>query len=70
MTTQAPPRFVDAVIEEDGRALCPCGRFLLELHDPALLAILQTYRIKFYAPSCKRCGSRPVIDFAEVQLRA
>lgn len=56
--------YVPAVIEESGRIVCECGRFLQELSDPGLIAILRQYRVQFFLPDCKACRRRPVIDFA------
>ena len=68
MVAEAPPKvFVDAVVGEDGKVMCRCGRFLLELSDATLISILHTHRVRFYTPACKGCGCRAVIDFAEVQ---
>lgn len=64
MTTQSPPReYIEATIGADGVIICQCGRFLLKLEDATLLAMLKAHRIRFYAPACKDCKHRAVIDF-------
>lgn len=64
MTETRPREYVDAVIGDDGVIVCRCGRFLLKLEDATLLAMLRAHRIRFYAPACKDCKHRGVIDFA------